>query len=639
MSMGAFKASLRLALVISLLGMCRAGANDPGGGNAGTAVTAVMAGNNVVLANGIVTATIQPDTAQVISLRYKGYEMVSQTGRHKTVYFSMNGDKDYTAFSGCALSVKTRTPDMVDISCKSVYSPQRTNMYPCNVDMHFVLRRGASGVYVYVLLDHPADYPGLNANIFRLVWSMPELQGDWLMEKIYVDEARHWELPTPDDFAESKTMGIKEVTKFNTGTWQGKYDCKYMYSANYRDLGCWGFASDRNKIGAWAVFGSHEFFNDGPTLQDLTAASGLFHVEFEMQHYNSSKIVVPKGESWQKIYGPILLYCNSNPDGGDACWADAQRQSEAEQAAWPYAWLANEPNYPLKDGRGAVTGRFVVKDRLKPEVSGAGAWVGMTQTDPGGNWQFESQHYQYWVRADAVGNFSIPNVRPGTYTLYAFTTGAVGEFSQTNVGVNANGTTSLGDVTWNVPHPGASIAWEIGVPDRTAKEFRHGNDYFQPYPWEKFSGEFSNPLEYTVGVSDWSKDWNYVQCGYLTGTNWAPWKWRIHFTLTNVPASGDATLTIAYAGSNRGHTEVYVNDGSNLFKLVRPSVDGGNALIREGIHAKYCVELVPIEVSLLKTGANTITLVEPPGPNTLPFFHVMYDYLDLELPGEVPRGK
>ncbi len=77
---------------------------------------------------------------------------------------------------------------------------------------------------------------------------------------------------------------------------------------------------------------------------------------------------------------------------------------------------------------------------------------------------------------------------------------------------------------------------------------------------------------------------------------------------------------------------IYVNDEAKLFKLVEPAIDGGNVLIREGIHAKYCVERVPIPVSLLKTGANTITLVEGLGRNNLPFSHVMYDYLDLELP-------
>ena len=366
---------------------------------------------------------------------------------------------------------------------------------------------------------------------------------------------------------------------------------------------------------------------------------------FNMNHYNGSGWNIPQGKDWQMLYGPCLLYCNACPDGGDACWADAKQQADAEKAAWPYNWLAGEKLYPSKEQRGTVAGKFVVKDRLKPNVNSVGAWVGLEQPvsneswqsgkrhyQAGDNWQFDSEHYQYWVHADADGNFSIPNVRPGNYTLYAFTTGALGEFSQTNVEVKAGETTALGDAVWNVPHPGSRLAWEIGVPDRTAKEFRHGDDYFQPYMWEKFSGEFSNPLEYTVGVSDWSKDWNYVQCGYLTGTNWSPWKWRIHFNLTNAPAGRDATLTIAYASSYYGRTEVYVNDENKMFTLVRPTADGGNALIREGIHAKYCVEQVPIPMALLKTGTNTITLVQGQGRYDRPFYHVMYDYLSLELP-------
>ena len=641
---------------VCLAGREKVQANVPGGGNIGPDVTFSMAGKNVVLANGIVTATIKPDTAQIVSLRYKGYEMVGQAG-HKDIYFTMTGDEGHEGFSGCVFSVKSRTPDMVDVSCKSVYSRQRSNMFPCVTDIHFVLRRGASGVYIYAVLNHPADYPALNLTIWRMVWQRPELDGQWLMEKLYVDDARHWETPTPDDVDRSETMKPKEVTKLTTGTWQGKYDCKYMYNASYWDLGCWGYASDRNKIGCWLVFGSHDFFNGGPTMSDLTCCTHDMLVTFNQTHYNGSPLVIPKGEAWQKIYGPYLLCCNSSPDGGDACWADARRQAEAEKAAWPYVWLTNENNYPLKDGRGAVTGKFVVKDTLKPDVSGSGAWVGLAQPDssenqtpkelaqgrgkkataraftrphPGGNWQFESQKYQYWVHADTDGNFSIPNVRPGIYTLYAFTTGAVGEFSQTNVVVKAGGGTALGDVVWKVPHPGASIAWEIGVPDRTAKEFRHGDDYFRPLLWGKFSSEFSNPLEYTVSISDWSKDWNYAQSGYLKDGAWTPWKWCIHFNLTNALAGGNATLTIAYASSEGGRTEIYVNNEKRLLTTVRPVVDGGDALIREGIHAKYCVERVPIPMPLLKTGTNTITLVQ--GTYDRPRFHVMYDYLSLELP-------
>jgi rhamnogalacturonan endolyase len=59
-------------------------------------------------------------------------------------------------------------------------------------------------------------------------------------------------------------------------------------------------------------------------------------------------------------------------------------------------------------------------------------------------------------------------------------------------------------------------------------------------------------------------------------------------------------------------------------------VGGGNALIREGIHAKYGVNYVTIPVSRLQVGANTITLVQ--GRSAGRGDHVMYDYLSLEMP-------
>jgi rhamnogalacturonan endolyase len=233
------------------------------------------------------------------------------------------------------------------------------------------------------------------------------------------------------------------------------------------------------------------------------------------------------------------------------------------------------------------------------------------------------------VKTDAAGNFKIPFVRPGAYTLSAFLTGAVGEFTQTGVQVGAGTDTPLGAVTWNVPHKGSSIAWEIGVPDRTASKFRHGNDYFHGYVWQNFSKEWPNPLDYTIGKSNPATDWNYAQTAYVQGTQISPWKWRIHFTLAAVPAAGDATLTLAIASAQHASINVYANDESKPVATVKPSIQGGNALLRESIHAKYCVEYVPIPVGKLKPGGNTITLEFPAARGA--DAHVMYDYLNLEM--------
>ena len=164
----------------------------------------------------------------------------------------------------------------------------------------------------------------------------------------------------------TERTGIAEIEKVLSGPRAGKFNCKYDFNANYWDLGCWGHASNRNKVGAWIVLGSHEFFNDGPTKQDLTAASSINHIHFGMNHYNGSSIRLQAGQAWQKIFGPFLLYCNYDRRGGDACWADAKARAKTEAAAWPYAWLSGNRAYPLAGERGTVAGRFRVKDPLKP---------------------------------------------------------------------------------------------------------------------------------------------------------------------------------------------------------------------------------------------------------------------------------
>jgi rhamnogalacturonan endolyase len=612
-----------LALLLSCLlfsGRLTTFANVPGGGSDGPDVTLSHEGNNEVLSNGILTATITPG-AGISSFKYKGFEMAS------TMYYSMDGGPSYRTPGGGDFFVKTQTPDLIDIAFKH---QRKTEPQALDCEIHYVLQRGASGLYSYAILSHPADYPATSMGEWRMVW---KLSND-LLEKIYVDDLRHWQMPSSDDYKTAEPTGIKEIVKITSGVRAGQYDCKYDFSASYYDIGCWGHASDKNKVGGWIVLGGYDFFNDGPTKQDLNAASGINHIHFGMDHYNCSVTNVAAGETWQKIYGPFLLYCNSSEDGADACWADAcwaddKAQVEAEKAAWPYAWLTDNPDYPPAAARGTVSGHFILKDPLKPGLKLTNAWIGVAQPPPGGNWQFESNHYQYWVRPDAQGNFSIPNIRPGDYTFYAFTDGAVGEYSRPDVAVAAGKTTPLGDVLWNVPHKGHSIAWEIGVPDRSAKEFRHGDDYFHGYVWQNFQNEFSNPLEYTVGKSDWSKDWNYVQSWYQVGDNKVPWKWSIHFNLAKVPP-GEATMTFAIASAHqKARINVYVNDESKPFGVVTPSIQGGNAMLRESIHAKYCVEYLTIPTSRLVAGANTITL-EQSSINTQS--HVMYDYLNLELP-------
>ncbi len=579
-------------------------------------------GDAVVLSNPEITATIVKTSASIRSLVYQETDFIRLDHR-EGIYYSMDGGSSYRVPSGCEYFIHQRTPEFIDVGMRQKWTTQRQAV---DIEIHYVIHATGSGLHSYAILRHPAEYPATRIGEWRMVWKLP----DDLLDTICVDAMRHRQMPTIADITAAEPTGIKEISRITTGVRAGKFECKYDYNANYYDAPFWGLADSRSGLGAWMISGSHEWFNDGPTKQDLTAAERILHIHFGMNHYNGSSTRLAAGKSWSKIYGPFLLYLNKVSGGTDASIRDAREQLETERAAWPYPWLVDQPDYPSAAGRGTVTGRFTIHDPAKPALTTANAWIGVAQPEPGGNWQFESNHYQYWTRAASDGSFTIPNIRPGGYTLYAFVDGAVGEIEKSGIQVTAGQTNALGDLKWEIPRNAGKLVWEIGKADRSAAEFRHGKDYFQGYLWKGFGDEWPNPLEYTIGTSDPSKDWNYAQSGYPAKRgSLDPWKWKIHFTLADAPAA-DATLTLAVASADGAHLEILANGGTKPVVSFSPSVQGGNALLRESIHAKYCVHRVSIPAKSLKKGNNTLTLIQT--RTRSPSNHVMYDYLSLEVP-------
>jgi rhamnogalacturonan endolyase len=172
------------------------------------------------------------------------------------------------------------------------------------------------------------------------------------------------------------------------------------------------------------------------------------------------------------------------------------------------------------------------------------------------------------------------------------------------------------------------LAWEIGVPDRRAAEFRHGNEYFKSYLWRDFSKTLPNPLTFTMGRSNPARDWNYAQGSYLKGDSPVTWPWHINFQLAKAPSPGTARLTLAFASSDRARVNVRIN-GADL-ETFYPPASGGNTLLRQGIHAKYGFKHLDFPTGRLKQGTNTITLTQT--RNESASVHVMYDSVSLELP-------
>ena len=503
-----------------------------------------------------------------------------------------------------------------------------------------MLGQGNTALYVYLVAKHPSSYsiyPDMNIAFIQMIWPVAHDATNFLCENMYIDHVktglslnsqqldRAGIEPNFDDtrFAVTVTGLPVEILRMTSGPFSNQMTGKYSYNLDYAKLGTWGRASDTNQVGEWVVVGSPEYISNGPTVRDYVNGWGLMYMMPVGGHYDDSGIIVSSNANWTKIFGPWALYFNSQSTGV-AGWQDAQAQALAEQQAWPYAWLTNSAIYQPQSQRATVTGKLVINDSLRPGVSAAGAWVGLAMPDSGvenaaNNWQFQSDSYQYWVRVAADGTFTLPAVQtfspyggPATYQLYAYSdgtnpvTGEIGEFSTGPFTFASGVVTNLGAFTWNVPHPGGQMVWEIGVPNRSAAEFRLGDEFAKPALWWNFTNEFTNPLEYNVADNNWSNAFNYVHS--VDNVPPTPWKWHINFNLP-VVRPGTYWLNIAYATAASIQV-IRVNNDSGILTTFTPANanPGASTYLRQGIHAKYTVSHVAIPSGNLRVGANTITL-------------------------------
>ena len=208
-----------------------------------------------------------------------------------------------------------------------------------------------------------------------------------------------------------------------------------------------------------------------------------------------------------------------------------------------YGFVKRE-DYPL--ARGTVSGQIKLTDGTITK----GAWAMLVP--PNDDWEANIKGYDFWSPVDATGHFKIDKVRPGTYALVVCGADQFEPFRQENVVVGSSAV-NLGTIQWKPVTHGAYL-WQIGYADRSSAEFKHGDDARH---WENFAyyiNDFPNDVNYTIGKSDYAKDWNYSQ---WTRYNKVPY-WTIHFNLPKA-LTGKATLTLGVAASSGGVLQVQVN--------------------------------------------------------------------------------
>jgi rhamnogalacturonan endolyase len=152
----------------------------------------------------------------------------------------------------------------------------------------------------------------------------------------------------------------------------------------------------------------------------------------------------------------------------------------------------------------------------------------------------------------------------------------------------------------------------------------------------KYAVLFPDDITYTIGKSDFGKDWffQHVPHNEDPEAKSAPFygvraigratPYRIAFDLPSVP-KGKAILRLAICGTGAGRLDVEVN-GKPAGSL--ENLQGDGVITRHGSQGIWYEREVEFDAALLTTGANTLTLIVPKGPVNN---GIVYDYIRLEV--------
>ena len=498
---------------------------------------------------------------------------------HRTWYIDYNAGGGHLVADN--IRIVSATPQMAHIAI--IDSGTTSAFY---LEHHILLAKGESGLYGYVVCKNPKNrrLGGEMRTMYRLDRGI----FDWA----YVSE-RTGHQPLYADLVTYPTVQ-DETWKMPDGSIYQKYD----YSAYISETPMWGHYG--HGFGVWYIPVSTDYYAGGPLRQDLMVhQDALILNYFQGAHYGGGGS--DNFKDGQKLFGPWFTYINTGDN--TAMIADAKNKVKVEEAKWPYKWM-DDPLYPLN--RTTVTGQ------LKIDGPGSPAHAMVVLAKPGEEIYKQGGDFIYCGKADATGKFTLPNVRPGPYALYAYATEGSITTQLEKDGIDAQGPKlNLGTVTWTTPK--YTPLWQIGQSDRMAGEFKYGDELRNI----KWIGMVPADLTYTIGKSTPRDDWYFAQG--------KQGNWDVAFNVANQP-TGTAHLSVAIAGVS-GNPKLTISVNGKDVKSLAYANDAATyrAALRS---ARYVLEDIAFPSDLLKPGANTVRFgMTGVGKNG----GIMYDTIKLDI--------
>ncbi|HRZ98014.1 MAG TPA: polysaccharide lyase family protein, partial [Paludibacter sp.] len=548
-------------------------------------------GNNVSINNSMITAEIVG--GRMTTLNPIGQANLLNNGGFG--YFTYVDNVGSYSPANLTPIIKINNTEIADIFYKT------TDNF--NIEMHYVFRKNESGFFVYYIASGagPNDKE-LNSLRFALRVDKDIFNYAWTKE-------REGEMIHPDKLA-NNIQEIQDATYLlQDSTIYTKYDwaVEKIHDSLHGLIG--------NGRGVWNIEASHEYSNSGTTAQELTLhgtdTTPILLSQFFSTHFGGENIVLKdEYNSWGKIFGPHFIYLNSGTN--DAMITDGKLKASEMIAQWPYNWL-NDSIYPLERGTLSsklnMAGHGKVDSAMVLLCKSGPAWLGEND-----HWQKQPYDYMFWSIADQTGNFVIDNIRPGTYTLYAYTQKGklIDELRKDNITVN-KGQNSLGTIEWNANDKQKTI-FQIGTANHKSSEYKLANLPLNYGRWK----ESPYSLTYDVETDKPAENWYYCQrVGSL---------WTIRFYIDDPSTIINPVLKVGIAGSDASpHLDMILN-GKTVSKTDMGSDSGIRRSSMSG--GKYSLVSCNVDKNLLVSGINTLEMKCYGTANE--YKGIMYDAILLE---------
>lgn len=683
--------NIRSKFALGLLSLAMMGGSAMAQSTGDQPVTVTEDATSFTMSNGIVTAKVLKRNGDLASLLYKGVETLTDKSGHAGGYWSHDANSP-TMETKITIDPNANGGARAEVSVKGISNGRRLGRpaglaagaegdFPADIEIRYSVGRGESGTYTYCILDHKPEYPAGSIGEARYCAKLAAMY-DWMS----IDEKRNKYYPKE----------IEGEDKYVYTALQSE-NLAYGFSSTTQKTGWYIINPTIEYLSGGPT--KVEFL----CHRDTTAVEAPCVLNYwRSSHYGGAVVNVEAGEKWTKVIGPFMIYVNSGEDPM-AMWNDARAKAKTEAKKWPYNWV-NAGDYLPQEKRSAVSGQLVLNDPLMPggarflgnltigltgpaytftpavrpptTAPARGANAGFAGRGPatgpatgpaarGGRrgaapaaggavaaapaapqprtitWQTDAKHYQYWSsNSDATGKFTIEDVRPGTYTLYAYADGVLGELAHANVTIPEGGApVNLGSVKWEPVRRGKQL-WEVGIPNRTAKEFAGGDFYFDPDTQIRYAKLFPDDVNFIVGKSDFRKDWYYEHIPHnvdpaativpFSGVRSAPGRatpYRITFDLPEAP-KGKATLRLAFASASAPNPLKVDVNGAPAGEVARLNSTGDSTIVRHNIQGVWFERELSFDATMMKQGQNQLTLTIPEGSLNN---GVIYDAVRLEL--------